>query len=67
MPGAERGVGGRSELRLKTLTRKRFTVPRSGADKEVGPTDLDGLIDYVKQLPQPFSYSLKGRISQVAR
>lgn len=44
-----------------------FTVLRSGADKVVGPMDLDGLIDYVRQLPQPFTYSSKGRISQVAR
>ena len=32
-----------------------FTVFTEGTDREVGPVDLDALVEYVKQLPQPFS------------
>lgn len=39
-----------------------FTVFAEGSDRVVGPTDLDGLVDYVKQLPQPFNAQIEGRI-----
>jgi 5'-nucleotidase len=42
-----------------------FTVFTEGTDREVGPVDLDALVEYVKQLPQPFSASIEGRIEKI--
>lgn len=42
-----------------------FTVFTEGTDREVGPADLDALIDYIQQLPQPFSASIEGRIEKI--
>jgi 5'-nucleotidase len=42
-----------------------FTVFTEGSDREVGPVDLDALVEYVKQLPQPFSASIEGRIEKL--
>lgn len=42
-----------------------FTVFTEGTDREVGPVDLDALVEYVKQLPQPFSASIEGRIEKL--
>ena len=42
-----------------------FTILKEGTDREVGPGDLDGLIDYLEQLSQPFSASIEGRISKL--
>lgn len=39
-----------------------FTTFAEGTDRVVGPTDLDGLVEYVKQLPQPFDAKIEGRI-----
>ncbi|MDN4594047.1 bifunctional metallophosphatase/5'-nucleotidase [Polycladomyces subterraneus] len=39
-----------------------FTVFQEPTDKVVGPVDLDALIEYIKQLPQPFSAQIEGRI-----
>nr|WP_232345390.1 5'-nucleotidase C-terminal domain-containing protein [Paenactinomyces guangxiensis] len=39
-----------------------FTVFNEGTNKVVGPTDLDALVEYIKQLPQPFSARIEGRI-----
>lgn len=39
-----------------------FTVFTEGTQRVVGPLDLDALINYVKQLPQPFSANTEGRI-----
>lgn len=39
-----------------------FTVFKEGKDRIVGPTDLDALISYVQELPQPFSSKIEGRI-----
>ncbi|GGE09519.1 bifunctional metallophosphatase/5'-nucleotidase [Marinithermofilum abyssi] len=41
-----------------------FTVFNEATDKVVGPVDLDTLVEYVKQLPQPFSAAIEGRIQQ---
>lgn len=41
-----------------------FTVLTEGTDRVVGPVDLDALVDYVKELPQPFSAQIEGRIQQ---
>lgn len=42
-----------------------FTVFTEGTDREVGPADLDALIDYIRQLPQPFSAEIEGRIQKL--
>lgn len=39
-----------------------FTVLRQGANRVGGPVDLDALIQFVKSLPQPFTYQSEGRI-----
>ncbi|SFJ79912.1 bifunctional metallophosphatase/5'-nucleotidase [Thermoflavimicrobium dichotomicum] len=41
-----------------------FTVFKEGTDRVTGPSDLDALIEYIKQLPQPFSAQIEGRIKQ---
>lgn len=41
-----------------------FTVLTEGTDRVVGPVDLDALIEYIRQLPQPFSATIEGRIQQ---
>ncbi|MFC4076377.1 bifunctional metallophosphatase/5'-nucleotidase [Salinithrix halophila] len=41
-----------------------FTVFKEGTDKVVGPVDLDALVEYIKQLPQPFSADIEGRIKK---
>nr|WP_240511991.1 5'-nucleotidase C-terminal domain-containing protein [Paludifilum halophilum] len=43
-----------------------FTVFTEGADKVVGPVDLDALVDYIEQLDQPFTAQIEGRIQQEA-
>ncbi|GAB6907680.1 5'-nucleotidase [Desulfosarcina cetonica] len=42
-----------------------FTVLAEGANPEVGPIDLDALIQFVQALDQPFSYAIEGRIGTV--
>ncbi len=39
-----------------------FSVFPEATDRVVGPTDLEALVDYVAQLPQPFSAAVEGRI-----
>ncbi|KYD26142.1 bifunctional metallophosphatase/5'-nucleotidase [Parageobacillus toebii] len=39
-----------------------FTVFTEGKNREVGPVDLDALINYIQQLPQPFDAHIEGRI-----
>ncbi|WP_420824110.1 bifunctional metallophosphatase/5'-nucleotidase [Thermoflavimicrobium daqui] len=39
-----------------------FTVFKEGTDRVTGQSDLDALVEYVKQLPQPFSAQIEGRI-----
>ena len=39
-----------------------FTVFTEGKNREVGPVDLDALIHYIQQLPQPFDAHIEGRI-----
>ncbi|TCS95927.1 bifunctional metallophosphatase/5'-nucleotidase [Hazenella coriacea] len=39
-----------------------FTVFTEGTNRVAGPSDLDALVNYVKQLPQPFSARIEGRI-----
>jgi 5'-nucleotidase len=39
-----------------------FSVFLEGTDRVVGPSDLDALVDYVSQLPQPFAVGVEGRI-----
>jgi 5'-nucleotidase len=38
-----------------------FTTFRNATDKVVGGIDLDALIEYVVQLPQPFDVMIEGR------
>jgi 5'-nucleotidase len=40
-----------------------FLVLQSGANKVVGPVDLDALVTYIKGLAQPFSAPALGRIT----
>jgi 5'-nucleotidase len=42
-----------------------FTVFTEGKNREVGPVDLDALVDYIKQLPQPFDAHIEGRIQKL--
>ncbi|ARK32255.1 bifunctional metallophosphatase/5'-nucleotidase [Halalkalibacter krulwichiae] len=42
-----------------------FTAFRDGTDRETGPVDLDALVDFIKTLPQPFSYEIQDRIQKV--
>ena len=42
-----------------------FTVFNKAQNKEVGPVDLDALVDFIGNQPQPFSYSIDGRIQKV--
>jgi len=39
-----------------------FTVLTEGTNRMGGPIDMDAMIEYIKQLPQPFSASIEGRI-----
>ena len=41
-----------------------FTVLLQGTDRVTGPVDLDALVDYVSQLPQPFTARVEGRITK---
>ena len=40
-----------------------FTVFTEGQDRVVGPVDIDALVRYVEQLPQPFDARVEGRIT----
>ncbi len=42
-----------------------FTVLTEGTNRAVGPVDLDALVEYVEQLPQPFDADIEGRIAIV--
>ncbi len=42
-----------------------FTVLREGTERVVGPVDLDALVEYLQQLPQPVSARIEGRIKRV--
>jgi 5'-nucleotidase len=42
-----------------------YTALLSGTEKEIGPVDIDALVNYVKQLPQPFTCTVEGRITQI--
>lgn len=42
-----------------------FTLLASGTNWIIGPTDLEALVDYVKQLPQPFTAKIEGRITKL--
>lgn len=39
-----------------------FTVLRQGTERVVGPIDLDALVEYLRQLPQPVTARIEGRI-----
>lgn len=43
----------------------RFTLLTEGTNRVIGPVDLDALITYVKQQPQPFSAAVEGRITKL--
>ncbi|MBA2875859.1 bifunctional metallophosphatase/5'-nucleotidase [Thermaerobacillus caldiproteolyticus] len=43
-----------------------FTVLTEGKNREVGPVDLDALINYIKKLPQPFDANTEGRIQKIS-
>lgn len=40
-----------------------YTVLTEGVKRQVGPVDLDALIDYIAALPGPFSYAVENRIN----
>jgi 5'-nucleotidase len=42
-----------------------FTVFKAGANAEVGPVDIDALVDYIKGLAQPFTAVIEGRITRL--
>ncbi len=42
-----------------------FTVLENGKNREVGPTDLDGLVNYLEQLQSPIYYTIDGRIKKI--
>ncbi|MDQ1145780.1 2',3'-cyclic-nucleotide 2'-phosphodiesterase (5'-nucleotidase family) [Bacillus sp. SORGH_AS 510] len=42
-----------------------FTVFTNAQNKEVGPVDLDALVNYITAQPKAFSYPLQNRIQKV--
>lgn len=42
-----------------------FLVLTEGANRVIGPVDLDALVDHVESLPQPFSARIEGRIVRI--
>lgn len=40
-----------------------FTIFNEGKNREVGPVDLDALVNYVKEQSQPFTAEIEGRIT----
>jgi 5'-nucleotidase len=42
-----------------------YTVLEQGADRQTDGVDLDGFVEYVEQLSQPFGASVEGRITRV--
>lgn len=42
-----------------------FTILKEGRNREVGPVDIDALVDYIEGLPKPFSYGIEGRIKKL--
>jgi 5'-nucleotidase len=42
-----------------------FSVLPQGTHREVGPIDLDALIDYIQKLDQPFSSAIENRIERL--
>ncbi|MFN0072547.1 MAG: bifunctional metallophosphatase/5'-nucleotidase [Chloroflexota bacterium] len=42
-----------------------FWILNDGFNREYGVVDIDALVDYVEQLPQPFDARIEGRISRL--
>jgi 5'-nucleotidase len=42
-----------------------FSVLPGGTNRQVGPIDLDALIEYIQNLDQPFSSAIEGRIERL--
>lgn len=42
-----------------------FTVLRNGTNRVGGPVDLDALIAYIQNLPQPFAAAIENRIQRI--
>jgi 5'-nucleotidase len=42
-----------------------FTVFTKGQNKEIGPADIDALVDYISGQNNPFSYSIENRIQKI--
>lgn len=42
-----------------------YTILPMGTNRVIGPVDLDALINYIEQLPQPFNASVEGRIQVI--
>ncbi|MEQ4482664.1 bifunctional metallophosphatase/5'-nucleotidase [Cohnella silvisoli] len=42
-----------------------FSVLLDGRNPETGSSDIEALVDYVKQIPQPFNSSIEGRITSL--
>lgn len=60
-PNATYSVAGNSFL---ASGGDNFTVLTQGTNRIVGPADLDALVDYVANLPQPFTATIEGRIAR---
>lgn len=42
-----------------------FVVLPLGTNRVIGQADLDGLVEYVESLPQPFSAAIEGRVVRI--
>lgn len=42
-----------------------FTVFTKAQNKEVGPVDLDALLDFIQALPQPITYTIDNRVQKL--
>jgi 5'-nucleotidase len=42
-----------------------YGVLTEPADQVIGPNDLDALVEYIEALPQPFDYTIEGRIDRL--
>jgi 5'-nucleotidase len=42
-----------------------FTVFTKAQNKEIGPVDLDVLVDFIGAQPKPFTYEIDNRIQKI--
>lgn len=41
-----------------------YYVLKEGTNREVGPVDIDALVNFVKTLPNPFNYEIQNRVTK---